>query len=75
MAASDDRHLIETLLTSEQVFDGDLLRVRRDRVRLPNGRDATREYVIHPGAVLVVPILADGRLVLERQDGDRKSVV
>jgi ADP-ribose diphosphatase len=67
VAASDDRHLIETLLTSEQVFDGDLLRVRRDRVRLPNGRDATREYVIHPGAVLVVPILADGRLVLERQ--------
>jgi len=49
------------------VFDGALLHVRRDRVRLPNGAEATREYVIHPGAVLMVPILADGRLVLERQ--------
>ena len=49
------------------MFDGALLHVRRDRVRLPNGAEATREYVIHPGAVLMVPILADGRLVLERQ--------
>jgi ADP-ribose pyrophosphatase len=59
--------LIETLLASERVFDGDLLHVRRDRVRLPNGGEATREYVVHQGAVLIVPILADGRLVLERQ--------
>jgi len=36
-------------------------------VRLPNGGEATREYVVHPGAVLMLPILADGRLVLERQ--------
>ena len=49
------------------MFDGDLLHVRRDRVRLPNGAEATREYVVHPGAVLMLPILADGRLVLERQ--------
>ena len=49
------------------MFDGDLLHVRRDRVRLPNGGEATREYVVHPGAVLMLPILADGRLVLERQ--------
>jgi ADP-ribose pyrophosphatase len=49
------------------VFDGALLHVRRDRVRLPNGAEATREYVVHPGAVLMLPILADGRLVLERQ--------
>ena len=41
--------------------------MRRDRVRLPNGGEATREYVVHPGAVLIVPILPDGRLVLERQ--------
>jgi ADP-ribose pyrophosphatase len=63
----DDDHLIETGLDSELVFDGALLHVRRDRVRLPNGAVATREYVVHPGAVLIVPILADGRLVLERQ--------
>lgn len=49
------------------MFDGTLLHVRRDRVRLPNGGSATREYVVHPGAVLIVPILADGRFVLERQ--------
>jgi ADP-ribose pyrophosphatase len=64
---NDDDHLIETGLDSEQVFDGALLHVRRDRVRLPNGAAATREYVVHPGAVLIVPILPDGRLVLERQ--------
>ena len=49
------------------MFDGALLHVRRDRVRLPDGGEATREYVVHPGAVLMLPILADGRLVLERQ--------
>jgi ADP-ribose pyrophosphatase len=49
------------------VFDGALLRVRRDRVRLPNGGETTREYIVHPGAVLIVPVLPDGRLVLERQ--------
>ena len=63
----DDDHLIETRLDSEAVFDGVMLHVRCDRVRLPNGAVATREYVVHPGAVLIVPILADGRLVLERQ--------
>jgi ADP-ribose pyrophosphatase len=64
---ADDDHLIETALDSECVFDGALLHVRRDRVRLPNGAAATREYIVHPGAVLMVPVLADGRLVLERQ--------
>jgi len=64
---SDDAHLIETKITSEQVFDGKLLHVRRDTVRLPDGGVATREYVVHPGAVLIVPVLADGRLVVERQ--------
>jgi ADP-ribose pyrophosphatase len=49
------------------VFDGKLLHVRRDTVRLPDGSLATREYVVHPGAVLIVPVLPDGRLVVERQ--------
>ncbi|MBP7566201.1 MAG: NUDIX hydrolase [Burkholderiaceae bacterium] len=39
----------------------------RDEVRLPDGTLTTREYVIHPGAVMVIPMLDDGRLVLERQ--------
>jgi ADP-ribose pyrophosphatase len=44
-----------------------LLDVRRDRVRLPDGGEAVREYVVHGGAVLIVPVLPDGRLVVERQ--------
>jgi ADP-ribose pyrophosphatase len=66
-APKTDGHLIETKVSSEAVFDGKLLHVRRDTVRLPDGSHATREYVVHPGAVLVVPVLPDGRLVVERQ--------
>lgn len=64
---ADDAHLVETRVDSEQVFKGRLLDVRRDHVRLPDGQAATREYVVHPGAVLIVPMLDDGRLVVERQ--------
>jgi ADP-ribose pyrophosphatase len=63
----DDAHLIETRVSSEPVYEGKLLHVRRDDVRLPDGSLATREYIVHPGAVLVVPVLPDGRLVIERQ--------
>ena len=63
----DDAHLRETTLASEQVFRGRLLDVRRDTVRLPDGREAGREYIVHPGAVVVVPLLDDCRLVVERQ--------
>ncbi len=59
--------LVELKVDSEAVFDGKLLHVRRDTVRLADGTLATREYIVHPGAVLVVPVLADGRLVVERQ--------
>lgn len=62
-----DTHLIETGLENERVFDGKMLSVRRDRVRLPDGGTAMREFVVHPGAALIVAELADGRLVLERQ--------
>lgn len=67
LPASDDAHLREERVHTEQVFDGCLLDVRRDTVRLPNGGTAVREYVVHPGAVMVVPLLDDGRLVIERQ--------
>jgi ADP-ribose diphosphatase len=60
-------HLLETFISGEQVFRGALLDVRRDIVQLPGGKRATREYVVHPGAVVVVPILDDGRVVVERQ--------
>jgi ADP-ribose pyrophosphatase len=63
----DDRHLVERPLASETLLEGGFLRVQRDTVALPDGRRATREYVRHPGAVAVVPLLDDGRLLLERQ--------
>ena len=62
-----DAHLREDKLDSEQVYRGNFLDVRRDLVRLPNGDTASREYIVHPGAVMVVPLLDDGRLVIERQ--------
>ena len=62
-----DEHLVEERIDSTNVFDGRLLHVRRDRVRVPDGGEAFREYVVHPGAVLVVPRLADGRVVVVRQ--------
>lgn len=62
-----DAHLRETLIEGEQVYQGHFLDVRRDRVRLPNGESAHREYIVHPGAVMVVAVLDDGRLVVERQ--------
>ena len=66
-AADPDAHLREDTVASEEVFRGRLLEVRRDLARLPDGSEATREYIVHPGAVMVVPILDDGRLVMERQ--------
>jgi ADP-ribose pyrophosphatase len=64
---ADDPHLREQTVSGAQVYRGDFLDVRRDRVRLPDGSSAHREYIVHPGAVMVVPILPDGHLLLERQ--------
>lgn len=64
---SSEEGLLETGLESELVFDGALLKVRRDRVCLPDGRKAQREYVCHPGAVVVLAMLDDGRLIFESQ--------
>lgn len=63
----NDDPLVETALSSENVFRGVLLDVHRDRVRLPDGAEATREYIRHPGAVVVVALLPGGRLLFERQ--------
>lgn len=53
--------------SNEEVFSGRLLKVQRDHVTLPNGNDTTREYIHHPGAVAIVPVLEDGRVVLVKQ--------
>ena len=62
-----DAHLTETQVASEEILKGHFLHVMRDTVSLPDGRPTYREYVIHPGAVMIVAQLDDGRAVLERQ--------
>jgi ADP-ribose pyrophosphatase len=66
-----DAHLIETKLKSEALFSGHFLHAFRDTVALPDGSQATREYVTHPGAVMIIPMLEEPgqplRLVMERQ--------
>jgi ADP-ribose pyrophosphatase len=64
---SDDRHLRETPVTRVELLKGDFLHVVRDTVLLPSGREATREFVLHPGAVMVIGLLDNGRVILERQ--------
>ena len=62
-----DEDLIEKRLAGESVFDGKLLHVRRDTVLLPNGHETKREWVKHPGASAVLPVLDDGSVILVRQ--------
>jgi len=59
--------LTEHFVSGELVFDGKLLKVHRDQVRLPDGSAGAREYIRHPGAVAIVPFFDDGSLLLERQ--------
>lgn len=59
--------LLEKKLRSEDIYDGVLLHVKRDTVKLPNGREAVREWVRHPGAAAVLPVFEDGTVLLVRQ--------
>ncbi|MEO8937294.1 MAG: NUDIX hydrolase [Burkholderiaceae bacterium] len=63
----DDSHLEEVMVRSERVFEGVFLHVNRDMVRLPDGNETAREYLLHPGAVMIVALLDDGTVVMERQ--------
>src|SRR5690606_2364205 len=67
MAPNVDPHLVETLIQSESVYEGGFLKVRRDTVRLPDGAISQREYIVHPGAVVIIPLLDDGTVLMERQ--------
>ena len=60
-------NLTETKLTSEKIYSGCILDFYRDTVRLPNGGTAPRELTRHVGAVCIVPLLDDGRVIVERQ--------
>lgn len=61
------KDLTEAFVSGEEVFSGTLLKVQRDVVRLPDGSMGTREYIRHPGAVMVLPLFDDGKVLLERQ--------
>lgn len=63
----NDTSLIEIEVSSQIVFKGALLEVRKDRVKLPNGIESVREYVVHPGAVIILAFLDNGNLIFERQ--------
>ncbi len=60
-------HLTETQVEGNQVFHGKLLDVRCDRVALPDGKESTREYIVHQGAAVVIALLDNGELLFERQ--------
>ena len=59
--------LKETQKSSEKIFSGKLIDLYFDHVELPNGKSSTREWINHPGAVCIIPILPDGNLCLIRQ--------
>lgn len=62
-----DSHLVETCITTRSVYEGSFLKARKDTVRLPDGSESSREYIVHPGAVVIIPLLADDRVLMERQ--------
>ncbi len=64
---SNEAHLIETQLSTREIFDGKILHVKLDTVRLPNGATASREIIRHVGAVCIIPLTADGQVLVERQ--------
>ncbi len=59
--------LKETQLSTEQIYKGTLLDVRRDEITLPNGKTSAREYIKHPGAACIIPVLPDGNIALIKQ--------
>jgi ADP-ribose pyrophosphatase len=59
--------LEELCISSETIASGGMLTVKRDQVKLPNGNLSQREFVVHPGAVVIVPILPNGNVILEKQ--------
>lgn len=66
----DDLHddaLTETMLDSQVVYEGGFFDVNKDRIRLPDGGEATREYIRHPGAVVILPLFEDKTVLVERQ--------
>ena len=64
---AENSRLREVRTGSEEIFNGVILHVQRDTVRLPNGSETIREVIRHIGAVCVIPVLENGDVVMERQ--------
>ena len=62
-----DSDFTETTRLTDLVYDGGLLKIRRDEVHMPDGHHAWREYVVHPGAVVILAFADPETLILERQ--------
>lgn len=62
-----DLHLREHKVDGGTAYDGHFLKIQRDTIRLPDGKQSTREYIKHPGAVVILPMFEDGSVLLERQ--------
>jgi ADP-ribose pyrophosphatase len=62
-----DEHLKESKVDGSLVYEGHFLKVQRDVIRLPDGKQAAREFILHPGAVTILPLFEDGSVLLERQ--------
>lgn len=63
----DFENLREIRINSEEIFDGQVVHLYKDTVQLPNGKEATREAIRHIGAVAIVPLTDDGKVIVERQ--------
>ena len=66
-AERNGRDLTEKMVSSESIFNGVVLQLFKDTVSLPDGRTSSREFLRHLGAVCVVPVTADGKIIVERQ--------
>ena len=60
-------NLIEKQISREEIFKGVALHVVKDEILLPDGKKSVREISLHNGAAAVIPILSDGRVLMERQ--------
>ena len=61
------KHLEEKVISSQQIFTGRFLKIERDQVQAPDGKIYTREYILHPGAAMIIPLLPNGNVVMVHQ--------
>ncbi|WP_374075118.1 NUDIX domain-containing protein [Bdellovibrio bacteriovorus] len=61
------KHLVEKILSSKQIFRGRFLKIEQDQVQAPDGRTYVREYILHPGAAMMIPLLPNGNVVMIHQ--------